>query len=49
MKNVRLGQAQRAEITVCAHVLITVALVIGQTSSFVTDKLALSSYHFTVS
>ena len=49
LKNVRVGQAQRAEIIVYTDVLITVALVIGQTSSLPTDKLPLSSYHFTVS
>ena len=52
MKNVRVGHAEPAEILVYADALITDALVIGQTFSLLTDKMALSSlttYHFTVS
>ena len=51
-KNVRVGHAERAEMPVYADALITDALVIGQTFSFLIDKMALSSltsYHFTVS
>ena len=52
MKYIRMGHAERAKILVYADALITDALVIGQTFSFLTDKMALSSltsYHFTVS
>ena len=52
MKNVRVRHAERAEILVYADALITDALVIRQTFSLLTDKMALSSltsYHFTMS